>query len=352
MFDFLQTIFHRAATFLVASIIGVASVFTPASKPATPLPPPAAIQQEVVQQTNENKDQAKPIENSSSPEESQSVASENEKVKQLERQLNEEKDKRRAAEELTKQIQILQEQQQSLQRAQEQQNILTPQITGIDPRALPFDDLFMMTIHGSNFQDNAEVLVNDHSLGRFKLQDSGALQKDVIIQGDSPNTPYWILNASTWKIEVVNPNGKSDIEEGIFLIDDFPHRFSDTKPPYIIPSRVTGLWEQSDWIKANCGMLYGTIGLRRGIYEDSPPSSGIAKVEWFVDINGNIASLGSVYIGDKIAWDTTTMPNGEYTLIAKVWDKAGNVGEASIKARVLNPGIFSLKEPKTDCPTY
>ena len=99
-------------------------------------------------------------------------------------------------------------------------------------------------------------------------------------------------------------------------------------------------------------MLYGTIGLRRGIYEDSPPSSGIAKVEWFVDINGNIASLGSVYIGDKIAWDTTTMPNGEYTLIAKVWDKAGNVGEASIKARVLNPGIFSLKEPKTDCPTY
>jgi hypothetical protein len=72
---------------------------------------------------------------------------------------------------------------------------------------------------------------------------------------------------------------------------------------------------------------------------------GVTKVEWYV--NGALAGSGSATT--SFSWDTTGSPNGGYTIEARAYDAAGNVGTSgSIAVTVNNP---VQAPPDTVAPT-
>lgn len=74
--------------------------------------------------------------------------------------------------------------------------------------------------------------------------------------------------------------------------------------------------------------MYGTIGLWTDIYEDPQPSSGFAKIGYYID-DKFLAEKNDYY--SKILWDTNQFLDGPHTIYAKVYDNAGNVGVSEIK---------------------
>ncbi|MCX7942867.1 MAG: Ig-like domain-containing protein [Dictyoglomaceae bacterium] len=74
--------------------------------------------------------------------------------------------------------------------------------------------------------------------------------------------------------------------------------------------------------------------------------SGIDKVEFYVDESKIGEDSQTPY---EYSWNTTTVLNGNHTIMAKVYDKAENTGTASIEVEVSNPwqktyGGSSLEE--------
>ena len=104
----------------------------------------------------------------------------------------------------------------------------------------------------------------------------------------------------------------------------------DTKPPIVNIQKVTDSW-LSNFSKDQT--FKGVVGLHP-IYEDPLPSSGMIKIEYYMDniLFGTL--IGN--LGGKIAWDTTKYSNGIHTLTEKAYDKAGNVGSGSVSVTVEN----------------
>jgi chitinase len=65
-------------------------------------------------------------------------------------------------------------------------------------------------------------------------------------------------------------------------------------------------------------------------------NKGVTKVEFYVNglLTGSVAAAPYSY-----AWNTSTLPAGDYTVAAKAFDAAGNVGEAAITVAVSGDSV-------------
>lgn len=105
---------------------------------------------------------------------------------------------------------------------------------------------------------------------------------------------------------------------------------SDTRAPVIYVKKMTDAWlgrfSSNEKFK-------GTVGLQ-AIYQDPLPSSGMIKVEFYLD--GTLLGSNTTNLGPKIVWETTQFSNGLHTLTGKAYDKAGNIGTESTEVVIQN----------------
>lgn len=105
----------------------------------------------------------------------------------------------------------------------------------------------------------------------------------------------------------------------------------DSTPPLSTIQKVTDLWLSRF---GEDGLYFkGTVGLNSS-YQDPLPSSGVIKIEFYMDEVMFASLIGDM--GPKVGWDTTKYSDGEHTLTQKVYDKAGNVGTASVIVLIKN----------------
>lgn len=97
-------------------------------------------------------------------------------------------------------------------------------------------------------------------------------------------------------------------------------------------NKIESSFKEHDWCK-NEGYICGEIGLSVDI-QDPAPSSGIDRIEYY--IQGVLIGTSYDNNSQKVALQTSKMANGEYTIIAKVYDKDGNVGEGSVSIETKN----------------
>jgi len=69
---------------------------------------------------------------------------------------------------------------------------------------------------------------------------------------------------------------------------------------------------------------------------------GVSKVEFYVNGVLKATDTASPY---SYAWNTTAVANGSYTLLAKAYDAAGNVGQSSSVSVAVNNGVADTKAP-------
>jgi hypothetical protein len=72
---------------------------------------------------------------------------------------------------------------------------------------------------------------------------------------------------------------------------------------------------------------------------------GVAKVEFYVNNELKVTETGAPYF---YSWDTTSVASGAYTLMAKAYDAAGNVSQASRSVTVVNdiiPPVVTVTSP-------
>lgn len=122
-------------------------------------------------------------------------------------------------------------------------------------------------------------------------------------------------------------------EEAQKLADD--HMISlDTIPPRIYLQKMINSWLSMDFFIKNGNAIYGTMGLWVGnVFEDSQPSSGRKKVEYYLD-EVLIGSSNDMTL--KISWDTTKYSDGEHKIMIKAYDKAGNMSTDSALITIKN----------------
>lgn len=105
----------------------------------------------------------------------------------------------------------------------------------------------------------------------------------------------------------------------------------DTVAPIVSIQRQVSLLLGNDYMISNGGSLYGVIGLSGDICEESP--NALEKFEYYLD--GNLIAT-EYNLNGTIAWDTTKFEDGSHVLMAKVYDKAGNVGSDSATISIKN----------------
>lgn len=72
---------------------------------------------------------------------------------------------------------------------------------------------------------------------------------------------------------------------------------------------------------------------------------GVTKVEIWVN---NVLATTATEVPCTYSWDTSVLPQGSYTVVAKAFDAAGNVGQASSTVNVVNdtvPPVVDLVSP-------
>lgn len=106
----------------------------------------------------------------------------------------------------------------------------------------------------------------------------------------------------------------------------------DAQAPAVALQKFVNSLTSNDFIVKNGG-LYGTIGLSVSIFEDSQPSSGFSRIEYYLD---GLLIGSSTNIDAKIAWNTTSHTDGAHQLSVKVYDKAGNIGTDSATVNIKN----------------
>src|SRR3989338_2049687 len=109
---------------------------------------------------------------------------------------------------------------------------------------------------------------------------------------------------------------------------------SDKTPPKVSLQRMIDSWLSNDWMIKNGGAIYGTMGLWTSVYEDPQPSSGMVKLEYYID--GILFNSRTFFNSTKINWDTTQYSDGTHELTVKAYDKAGNLGTGSVSVIIKN----------------
>ena len=94
---------------------------------------------------------------------------------------------------------------------------------------------------------------------------------------------------------------------------------------------------------ANNATVSGTVT----VTADSSDLNGVTKVE--VYLNGTLKATDTT-VPYSYAWDTQTVANGSYTLTAKAYDAAGNVGQAGNVVTVFNTPISDIPKVTITAP--
>lgn len=143
-----------------------------------------------------------------------------------------------------------------------------------------------------------------------------------------------IIPSSTWNTEVLyyivasdihghnNQTGSEDSPLSYIIIDNIVPELSVNGPPV-------------NYILSGDMFLFTVNGTDAG--------SGIAIVE--IEFNGTLWSSSTV----PQYWylNTTTLPNGNYTIVFRITDNAGNIAEESLTYQFNNPEGFFAKSIKT-----
>ncbi|WP_160295285.1 Ig-like domain-containing protein [Geobacter sp. OR-1] len=83
---------------------------------------------------------------------------------------------------------------------------------------------------------------------------------------------------------------------------------------------------------ADANNVSGTVSIN----VSADDNVGVTKVEFYINNQLKGADTASPYL---YSWDTSTLPQGAYTLMAKAYDAAGNVSQSSKTVTVLNDTI-------------
>lgn len=96
--------------------------------------------------------------------------------------------------------------------------------------------------------------------------------------------------------------------------------------------KIVSSFSVNDWCK-NGGKICGVVGLEQHIALDPQPSSGIVKLDVFID---DILKYPDSYGNGngKIAVDLSELSDGEHSITVKAYDAAGNVGTGSVALEI------------------
>lgn len=212
---------------------------------------------------------------------------------------------------------------------------VVPRMNWVTPVNWPLKDSFLLSIYGENLKNNADVVVNGESLGKFKLVVKegflDSLQKNIIIEDA-------IKFQGSVSFEVINPDGQGDIQNVSISVDAYPYRLSDKIPPRIYLNKMINSWLENSLIIKNNNSVYGVMGLWvANMFEDYQPGSGMEKAEYYIDeiLISTVTVFGSSG-PSKISWDTTKYPDGEHKITIKIYDKAGNTATESSVVNIKN----------------
>lgn len=124
---------------------------------------------------------------------------------------------------------------------------------------------------------------------------------------------------------------------------------ADTQKPRVYLNKMMDSWNDKlryynteDQAWHNREGFKGTMGLwiSGSMFEDPEPSSGIAKIEYYLDqtLIFSYSEPTTKAYGDNYTspWDTTQYSDGTHTLTLKVYDKAGNVESQSREISIKN----------------
>jgi len=110
----------------------------------------------------------------------------------------------------------------------------------------------------------------------------------------------------------------------------------DTEAPRLFFQQMIQSWNNNIHLIKNENSLYGMIGLNMSIAEDKRNSSGLDKIEYYLDNQLLISREYYSNRGDTYGWDTEQYSDGTHTLTIKVWDKAGNMATDSAEIKIKN----------------
>ncbi|OGI80432.1 hypothetical protein A3D43_00145 [Candidatus Nomurabacteria bacterium RIFCSPHIGHO2_02_FULL_41_52] len=163
----------------------------------------------------------------------------------------------------------------------------------------------------------------------------------------TPMAPVWDVCKNIEGIQTLAPDGMY-VDIGIclsFLNSQYvtPTIIPDKISPWVFLKKMTNYWVgRNDYYDKKEDAFHGILRLwiSSSIFEDPEPSSGIVKMEYYLDqtligvTNDPRMKAYGEYM--TIAWDTTQHADGKYNLVLKVYDKAGNVGTDYISINIKN----------------
>jgi len=89
-----------------------------------------------------------------------------------------------------------------------------------------------------------------------------------------------------------------------------------------------------------------TVLLKFNAFDQGTSPSGIEKVEFFYE-DEELVIIGDAEISDsgeyELEWDSSNTPNGRFNLIAKIFDRAGNLTQNKIIVTFFNTAIISAQ---------
>lgn len=94
----------------------------------------------------------------------------------------------------------------------------------------------------------------------------------------------------------------------------------------------------------NSATVNGTVA----VSADASDNVGVTKVEFYVN---NVLKSTDTTAPYSYSWDTTAVVNGSYTLSAKAYDAAGNVGQSATVSVTLNNLITASMSTAITAPT-